>query len=384
MPARASFHAEVRKDAFDLPEVNAEPDDFHEPAAPADNLVQARRIRSGQIAGAELMDGPAQGKILRALRVPEHHVRARVDKLAVLHAGNGVDAEAAARDGNSDGPGAAGRQTWRKVCHPCGGLRLSVHHEEVPPAPPAVLGIAFHCVGHQPAACLRDIAEAGQFHVGEPHAVKEFEGVGDRSEGRNAMPAEQFPEAGVHDRQVSQDKAGSAQQVAVDHGQSIAVGHRQRCYRTVVLSDAEVVGNGLGVGLEVGVGKADQFGGSRGARRAHQQRQVGVQLVPGYFPSLFQHVLSVGSGSQDDVGVVGGHERVEGSRFVFREKDQRMAARQRREVPDDGGNVVAGSQGHEPPRGSQPKQQSLDAFCELLVSEDELWRNERRPFTSAA
>ena len=57
------LYAEVGQYPLHLSEIDAETDDFDEPAAPAHHFVDARGVLPGEITGAELRDAPAGGEV---------------------------------------------------------------------------------------------------------------------------------------------------------------------------------------------------------------------------------------------------------------------------------------------------------------------------------
>ena len=181
-PGAGCLHAKVSQYPLHLPEVNAQSDDFDEPAAAPHDFVDSCRVLPGEVAGAELGDAPALSEVLGGLGVAEHDVGACVDELAMLQAGNGVEAECASGDGDADGAGDRGREFRRQVCHPGGGLRLAVHHEQIPALAAAESGVVLHHLRCEPAAGLGDVAQAGQIHVREPHTFQQLEGVGNGRE----------------------------------------------------------------------------------------------------------------------------------------------------------------------------------------------------------
>ncbi len=66
--------------ACEAVQVDAQSEQFHEPATAADDLVQAVEAAPGDVAGAQLLDRGAEARILGLLRVSEHHIGAAVDQ----------------------------------------------------------------------------------------------------------------------------------------------------------------------------------------------------------------------------------------------------------------------------------------------------------------
>ena len=193
---------------------------------------------------------------------------------------HGVKPERAAGHRDADGARVGLGELRRQVRHPGRRLGLAVHHEEFPAAAAAQLGVVADRVRRQAAAGLGDVAQAGQLHVLEPDPLQQVEGVRDRREGRRPRRRKRSQKHGsTTERPVR--TSGAADQVAVDHGQAVAVGHRQRRGRAVVGAEREVLGNGLRVGLQVRVREPDQLGRAGRAGGAEQQGQVGVQVVAG-------------------------------------------------------------------------------------------------------
>ena len=215
---------------LDLVQVESQPEQLRVPVASPDDLVEPVGA-AGEVAGAQLAERGAAGQVGRAFGVPHHHVGPGVDELAgvgVRALGGRFETERAARDRNPDRLGPAGRESRRQVGHPCRRLGLAVHHDEVPAVTPAELGVAAHQARSEPAARLGDVAQRRDVPVLEAGPVQQVERVGHPGEGRRSGVGEEVPEALVDHRQVGEDQAGAADQVAVDHGEPVAVVHRQR------------------------------------------------------------------------------------------------------------------------------------------------------------
>ena len=170
-------------------------------------------------------------------------------------------------------------QVWWKVRHPRGCLGRAVHHEQVEAALLAERGVSANRFRVQPSPGLGQVAQLRQVKVGEPDAVEQVERVWHACERRAPRGAEVLPEHGRGDRLLGEQQGGAHRQVAVEHRQAIAVVQGQRRRGDVRGPDAEVLGDGGGVGSQVGVREADQLGRSRGARRGQQHGEVRVQVV---------------------------------------------------------------------------------------------------------
>ena len=365
-PGAGRLHTEVRQEPLHLPQVNAQPDDLDEPAAPAHHFVDARRVQPGKVAGAELRNGPARGEVRRAFGIAKHDVGAAVDKFAVLQPRHGVDPERAAGHRDTHRARHLGRQFRRQVCHPCRRFGLAVHHEKFPAAAAAEFGVFPHRFRPQPAPGLGDVAQAGQIHVRKPDPFQQFKGVRNGREGRGSPASEELPEARINHGKAGQDQPGATEQVAVDHGQPVTVGHRQSRHGTVVGPDVQVLGNRLGVGLQVRMREPHELGRARGSGRAEQEREVRVKLMAGAGPAFVQQELTV-AGLDNDVGVVGRNEGFQGGRLVLRQEDQRVAAGQGRQIDHQRVDVVGCGERHEAPRGAKPEGEGIDPLRQLPV-----------------
>ena len=80
-------------DPAHLAEIDAQADDFDEAASAAHDFVDSGRVQPGEVAGAEFLHGAAGGQVAGMFGVAQHHVRAGVDKFAVLQSRDGIDAE---------------------------------------------------------------------------------------------------------------------------------------------------------------------------------------------------------------------------------------------------------------------------------------------------
>ncbi len=243
--------------------VDAQAEDLRETAAAADYFVQPVRGAPGDVAGVQVLGGAAPCEVRGVFGVAEHDVRARVDQLTGVPArpvGVGLQVEGAAGYGDADRFGAGRGEVRGQVGHARCRLGLAVHHVQVPAVAPPQLRVADDPFGGESAACLGDAAQVGQAQLGEADPVEQVEGVGDRREGGAACGAQEVPEAVLRDGEVGEDQAGASQQVAVDDGQAVAVVHGQGGGGAVVFADVQVRGDGLGVGLEVLVRQAYEFG----------------------------------------------------------------------------------------------------------------------------
>ncbi len=155
--------------------------------------------------------------------------------------------------------------------------------------------------------------------------------------------------------------------MAVDHRQAVAVVQRQRGGGAVVLADAQVVGDGLGVGLEVVVRQPDQFGRAGGAGGAQQQRQVGVEVVRGDRAPFVQAQPARGVGAHHDVGVVGGGQGPYGRGVVAGDQQDRVAGAERGQVGDQHIGRVGGGQQHQAPSAAEARGRTGDLFGQPAI-----------------
>ncbi len=218
-------------------------------------------------------------------------------------------------------PGWAAVSARWQVGHPGRRLGLAVHDDELPPLPTAPLGDRTDPARCEPAAGQGHLPQCREH--GPPGGVEQVEGVGDAGEGGDAGRAGEVPQRRLGQAAVAEDDGRPDAQVAVEHGQAVAVVQREGGDRPVVRGQTEVRRDRGGVALEVGQGQADQLGRPGGAGRAEEEPQVGVQFGR----------RSAGGGepavAPPDAGAVGAGEHLVAG------KEHGVAARQRREVGDD-------------------------------------------------
>ena len=240
--------------------------------------------------------------------VAHHDVGSPVDQFAgavVLPVVERFDREVAARDRDADRVRPAARQVWWEVGHSGRCLGGAVHHEQ----PPAVLfcdgGELLHSIWRHLSARLRDVPQVRKAHGGEAGPLEQLECVGNAGERRATVPAEQFPELAVRDGMFGQYQRRACQEVAVDHRQSVTVGHRQCGCCAVTFVNSKVLDNRCRVGVQIGVREAHEFRGAGAARRRQQQSQVVVQYVRAVTVNVHTGAVDddVGTIGSDDVGV---------------------------------------------------------------------------------
>jgi hypothetical protein len=96
-----------------------------------------------------------------------------------------------------------------------------------------------------------------------------------------------------------------------------------------------------------------------------------MEFVPSARPAFLEQRLSVG-GTQHDVGIVCGHQRLERRRLVLWKQDQRVAGNQASEVGHQGVDVVRRSQRHQAPLGAQPEREGINPVGQFPVGESEI------------
>ncbi len=127
--------AKVCKEPLYLSQINPEPCDFDEPAAPANDLIEAARALTSKVAGTELRNFAAESQILRSLRIAQHDVGgAGKYEFAGIEPRNGSSRNAPAWHWHSDCMRVEYRLVGRQVGHPGCRLRLPVHDKKVPAA----------------------------------------------------------------------------------------------------------------------------------------------------------------------------------------------------------------------------------------------------------
>ncbi len=227
------------------------------------------------------------------------------------------------------------------------------------PAALAELGDRAHPLGGHPAAGLGERPHGRHVAVGEAGPLEQLEGVRDARDRGDAVLADQVPEALVDDGQLGEQQPGAAQQVAVQHREAVAVVQGQGGRREVGVADAEGLGDGRGVGQHAVAGQAHQLGRAGRAAGREQQREVGVQRVPGL---LRAPLAALRAG--DDVGCVGLLQPRGGGR---RGDQDDLLGGQGGDVLDDGVHVVARREEHEPATPGVRRGDLLDAAGEVGV-----------------
>ena len=128
-------------------QVDAQAVDLDEAAGAADHFVEPVGCATGDVTGAQGVDGLAQRQVRGAVCVAHHHVGPVVHQLAdvgIRPSVERLDAEGAAGDRPADRRGARLREIRRQVGHSGGRLRRAVHDEQLPALAFAERGDAAH------------------------------------------------------------------------------------------------------------------------------------------------------------------------------------------------------------------------------------------------
>ena len=365
----------AREGALHGLEVDAQADDLGEPRAASQHLEQAVLGAPGQVARPQLVHHPAEPEVGRRLGVAQHDVGAPVDDLPAVRARallDTVEPDAAARHGDAHGLRSVEGQPGRQVGHPRRRLGLPVHDEQVEPAlasrgrpAPDLRRLEAAAGAGQPAQ--RRQLGAGPVGVEQAAPVEQREGVrhpGQR--GHRLLPA-QGAEARVDDGRARQHDARPGDEVGVQDGQPVAVGHRQGGRRAVVLAQAQVGDDRLGVGLHALGGQPGQLRRPGRARGAEQQRQLGVQHVRGPLAALGRRPAPVRVAGDDDVGVVALGPPVDVALLVARDEQHDVPGGEGAEVGDHRVELVRAGEQHQPPHRAEPAAHLVDALGQLGV-----------------
>ena len=380
-------HAVIVEQTLDAVEVDAQPEHLHEPARPADDLEEPVGAPPGEVPGAELVDRATRREVRRLGRVAHHDVRAVVHEFADALGGRLVDAEAAARDRDADRPRRGLGEPRRQVGHACRRLGLPVHDGELEAPLPPERGEASHAIGVEAPTGLGDVSQARNRPALEAARLEEVEGVRDpRERGRCDRP-ELLPERLLHDGAGGQQQAAAGDQVAVHDRQSVAVVQRQRGRGAIALTEVEVVADRNGVAQQVVVAQPHELRRSGRPRGAREQREIGVQLVPGAGAALDEFPPTV-VGS-DDVGVEPLDEAVAvldsaGTGAVAVDEEHRVSALERREVRHDRLDLVRAGDHHQPAGRPEFAPAGVDAVAQVAVVERGVAAEERRLGGAAA
>ena len=356
--------AERRQVRLHPVEVDAQAEGLGDPAQPPRHLPQPLRRAAGEVAGAELADGGAEGEVVGPLGVAEHDVGARVDELpdAVLDALDRRQVEGAAGDGDADGRRVVEGELGREAGHPRRRLGLAVHDVEADVAAAAPGRPPSDGVGRQAPPGAGQRAERREVEVLRVEAVEELEGAGDAGDRGDADGTCVVPERRLDDRALGEEERGARRQVAVDHGEAVGVVPGERRGRHVVDVDAERLDDGSGVGGDVRRREPDELGGTGRAGGRQQDGEVGVEVVAAAHPPL----VEVCAGDHH-VGVVAGQQVPVVARRIEQEHD--VAGSQRAEVPDQRVEGRLGGQRDEATGGAEPPAGPLDEVLELVVAQ---------------
>ena len=356
-------------------EVDAQAEDLAVAVAAPDHLEQAVDP-AGEVTGPELGGDAAEREVGGRHGVAQHHVGPGVDQLAdagtVVH--GLVEAQLAPGDGDADRARVVLGEVRRQPGHARGGLGGAVHHDEVPPAAAPEAAPAAYGVGVEAPAGLGHLPQAGEVAVLEAAGGQQVEGVRDAGEARGPGAGEEVPEALVDHAERGQHDAGARDEVGVQHRQAVAVVQRQRRDRAVVGGEAEVVGDGGGVGGHVVAREPHQLGRARRARGAQQQGQLGVQLVRG---DVTAYVVGA-AGRADDVGVVGRDHRGTLGLAPVGHDQRDVAVLERSEVGDERVEVVGALDQHQAAGRSPGLRPVGDASGEVGMAEHVVAVEDRR------
>ena len=113
---------------------------------------------------------------------------------------------------------------------------------------------------------------------GEPQAAQDLVVVRHAGQRRGPVGVDGLPERPGHQAGAVDEDRRSGDEVAVQHGQAVAVVQRQGRGGHVVLTDAQGLGNRPGVGEHGGPGEADHLRVAGRTAGCQQHRQVGMRL----------------------------------------------------------------------------------------------------------
>ncbi len=264
----------VSEETFDRVEADAEPEELQETALPSGDLEETGVVSDGEVAGVQHVDVEAGRQLGPTRGVTHHHVRSAVEQLAVIG-----QLELTAGDRPADGSRIFDRHVRREVGHAGGGLRCPVHDDEFETLLLTESGVSLDGLCRELAACLRDVAQRWDVLGREVDPIEQIEGEGNRGERGHVVIGDQRPEARVHDRTIGHHDRSAAQQVRVQHRQSVAVVERERQQCAIGRVDRQVVGDRFGVRLQVGAAESNELRHTGRARRRQQHGEFGMKIV---------------------------------------------------------------------------------------------------------
>ena len=101
-----------------------------------------------------------------------------------------------------------------------------------------------------------------------------------------------------------------------------------------------------------------------------------MQLVPGARAPFLDDRGPVPGAPQQDVGVVGRHQRLDGCRLVRRDQQERVTGREGREVGHEGVDVVGRGERGQPALRAETRGQVLGPGRQFPVAQDVLARED--------
>lgn len=262
-PGHGRCHAEILEDPLDLPQVDPQPHNLDEAAAPANDFVEPTRPESGEVACVQLGDLPAAGEVRRVFGVAQHDVGPGVDQFAIVQPRDRFQPEGSPGNRYANRMRMLGGLIRREVRHPGRRFGLAVHDEEVPAVFLSELGVRAYQFRRQTPSGLGDVPQAGQVHAVEAHTLQKIEGVGNGGERCHGFTPHQLPEARIHHGQIGKRYGRPHQEMAVHDAHAVAVGQRKRRCCPVFRAEVQVLGDGGRVGLDRPCRDAHQLRGAR-------------------------------------------------------------------------------------------------------------------------
>ena len=271
-------------------------------------------VAATDVAGTEFADGGPGCEIGGLGGVAEHDVRAGVDDLAGVGAGDvdvrgvvdvggdgdvggvvdvagrltggiavrhplqrpDLDRTAGDRQADRTGVGAHGRR-WHER-HAGGRLGRPVHRVPLGVPAPGALGPRRHLVGGHLAARLRHEAQRRHANVFGAGLIEQVVGVGNPRQVRHPVFEQQRPEARVDDRGRGGDDAATDGEVRMQDRESEAVTHREARDADVAAAQALELGDRGGVREQVADRELHQLRVAGRSARAHQQSEIGMEF----------------------------------------------------------------------------------------------------------
>ena len=251
-------------------QADAEAEDLQEALHPADDVVAAVRIPTGDVAGVEhaAVLVPLH-QVLRACGIPKGDVLTSVHhlagSLALKGLGSAVVNYRKLSPGlcDTDAAGLGLGQFRREIRHACGALGLAVGGDELPVGPCRIVCAGAEQFVAHPAASLGNYPKIRKVHAEEAHLAQNLEAVWHAGEDGRTPVTQHAPEPLVKHRLAAQQHGRAAVKVAGDDGQAHGVVHRKDGHGTELRGDAEHPRDILRIGLDVAVAVAHKFGAAR-------------------------------------------------------------------------------------------------------------------------